>query len=80
MWLKDFLPGDVNGIRIMSYGYNCSHDDETIGIDFLDHRKNLLETLANARPSTLVCMLLDPAVTYPSIFAQLPNEIKRSGR
>jgi hypothetical protein len=71
MWLKDFLPGDVNGIRVMSYGYITSQDGETIGINFLDHRRNLLQTLENARRSTPVCILLDSAATYPSIFTRL---------
>jgi hypothetical protein len=69
MWLKDFLPDDVKGIRVMSYGYSSSEDDDTMNIDFLDHRRNLFQTLANARHSTPVC-ISDSAPIYPSISAQ----------
>jgi hypothetical protein len=62
MWLKDFLPYDVKGIRMMSYGYNCSQDEEPAEINFLDHRRNLLQTLENARRSTPVRMLLHQCV------------------
>jgi hypothetical protein len=63
MWLKDFLPYDIKGIRMMSYGYNCSQDEETIEIDFLDHRRHLLQTMANARRSTPV------RIYYISVFS-----------
>jgi hypothetical protein len=72
MWLKDFLPDDIKGVRVMSYGYNSNEYDETIEIDFLDHRRNLLQTLANARRSTPVC-ILDSTSNFPSIFAQRAN-------
>jgi hypothetical protein len=42
MSLKDFLPDDVNGVLIMSYGYNSSLYDETTDGDFLDYRRHLL--------------------------------------
>jgi hypothetical protein len=68
MWLKDFLPNDVEGIRIMSYGYNSNQDEDTIDFDFLDHRRSLLQTLENARRSAPVCIFLDsPAAS--SMFA-----------
>jgi hypothetical protein len=67
MWLKDFLPYDVQGIRIMSYGYNSSQYGGNIDIDILDHRRNLLQTLANALRSTPVCILLDPPAVYSLI-------------
>jgi hypothetical protein len=59
MWLEDFLPHDVKGIRIMTHGYNSSLSDKMIEIDFLDHRRDLLQNFANARRSALVCILLD---------------------
>jgi hypothetical protein len=58
MWLKGFLPYDIKGIRMLSYGYNSSQDEQTVEIDFLDHRRHLLQTLANARHSTPVRILL----------------------
>jgi hypothetical protein len=69
MWLKDFLPDDVKSIRIMSYGYSFSKYDETIDINTLDHRRNLLQTLANARRSTPVCILDSVPFFSPSILA-----------
>jgi hypothetical protein len=66
----DFLPDDVKAIRIMSYGYNSSLSDETMEIDFLDHRRNLLQILSNARRSTPVCIILDTAIIYASISAR----------
>jgi hypothetical protein len=69
MWLKDFLPDDIKGVRVMSYGYDSRQCDDRMDIDFLDHRRNLLQTLANARRSTPVC-ILDSTPICPSIFAQ----------
>jgi hypothetical protein len=54
MWLKDFLPDDVMGTRVMSYGYKSSLSVETIDIDFLDHRRNFLQVLENSRRTTPV--------------------------
>jgi hypothetical protein len=73
MWLKDFLPHDVEGIRVMSYGYNSSLSDGRIEIDVLDHRRHLLQILADARRSTPVCITLDWAAMYLSIFIQWAN-------
>jgi hypothetical protein len=67
MWLKDFLPDDVKGIRIMSYGYSSNEYDETVDMDFLDLRRNFLQTLANARRSTPVCILDSASSVCPSI-------------
>jgi hypothetical protein len=53
MWLKDFLPDDIKGIRIMSYGTNLY--DGKIEVDFLDYRRHLLQMLGNARRSIPVC-------------------------
>jgi hypothetical protein len=62
MWLKDFLPDDVTGIRVMSYGYSSSLSDESIDIDFLDHRRNLLQVLENSRRTTPVSILFEMAL------------------
>ncbi|KAF8542993.1 hypothetical protein BDD12DRAFT_875508 [Trichophaea hybrida] len=40
MWLKDFLPEDIKGIRIMTYGYNSSLT-ENVTDEFLDYRRRL---------------------------------------
>jgi hypothetical protein len=75
MWLKDFRPNDVKGIRIMSYGYNASLYNETTDIDFLNLRKHLLRMLGNARRSTPVCISLDPPAIDPSMFGSWTNTI-----
>jgi hypothetical protein len=82
MWLKDFLPNDVKGVRIMSYGYNSNQFTETNDVGFLGHRKNLLKILANARRSSPVCILLGQPTIYSSskfswwanIFPSKPKE------
>lgn len=57
MWLKDFLPYDVQNIRIMSYGY----DSRLVGhvgeaeIRLLDLQRHFVEQLQNARSSVPVC-------------------------
>jgi hypothetical protein len=73
MWLKDFLPDDVKGIRIMSYGYNASLYNEMIDIKFLDFRRHSLQVLGNARRLTPVCVLLDPPGIYFSMITRWTN-------
>jgi hypothetical protein len=60
--LKDFLPNDVTGIRVMNYGYNSSLSDGSIDIDFLDHRRNFLQVLENSRRTTPVSILFEMAL------------------
>ena len=49
MWLKDFLPRDVKGIRIMSYGYNTNLIGDTVDDVFLDYRRYFIYMLVNLR-------------------------------
>ena len=49
MWLKDFLPRDVKGIRVMSYGYNSNLVGDTVKDRFLEYRKRFIHSLLNAR-------------------------------
>jgi hypothetical protein len=51
MWLKDLLPKDVDGIRIMSYGYNANIVGATVDDGFIDYRRHFVQTLANSRRS-----------------------------
>jgi len=51
MWLKDFLPRDVKGIRIMSYGYNTNLVGNTVDDRFLDYRRHFIQMLENSRSS-----------------------------
>jgi len=54
MWLKDFLPRDVKGIRIMSYGYNTNLIADTVDDVFLDYRRHFIHMLVNSRNSAKV--------------------------
>jgi hypothetical protein len=54
MWLRDFLPRDVKGIRIMSYGYNTNLVGHTVDDQFLDYRKQFIHMLRNSRNSAEV--------------------------
>ena len=50
MWLQDFLPKDIKGIKIMTYGYNT----ELVGANtgrLLDHRRDLIQQIESARIS-----------------------------
>ena len=54
MWLKDFLPRDVKGIRVMSYGYNSNLVGDTVDDGFLDYRRHFIHMLMNSRSSAEV--------------------------
>jgi hypothetical protein len=54
MWLKDFLPRDVKGIRIMSYGYNSNLVGHTVDDIFLDYKRHFIHMLVNSRSSAEV--------------------------
>jgi hypothetical protein len=54
MWLKDFLPRDVKGIRIMSYGYNSNLFAHSVDDGFLDYRRHFIHMLVNSRRSAEV--------------------------
>jgi hypothetical protein len=57
MWLQEFLPNDIKGIRIMTYGYNT----ELVGANtgrLLDHRRDLVEQIQSARGSPEVVTLV----------------------
>jgi hypothetical protein len=61
MWLKDLLPRDVKGIRIMSYGYNTNLVGYTVDDVFLDYRRDFIHMLVNSRSSAEVCKPLSSA-------------------
>jgi hypothetical protein len=55
MWLKDFLPHDVQNIRIMSYGYDSSLlGDGKADNRLLDHQRLFIQDIENARSSVKV--------------------------
>ncbi|KAF8533704.1 hypothetical protein BDD12DRAFT_759569, partial [Trichophaea hybrida] len=49
MWLQDFLPLDVENIRIMTYGYDTNLGSSSDNCAILDYKKNLVQQLENAR-------------------------------
>jgi len=57
MWLKDFLPKDVQGFRIMTYGYNSNLVGDVVKDGFLDRRRHFINTLYNARMGAEVLVL-----------------------
>jgi len=50
MWLQDFLPNNIKGIRIMTYGYNTELTGANPG-RILDHRRDLIQQIESARIS-----------------------------
>ena len=48
-WLKDFLPLDVTGSRVMSFGYNAKAAFGNSTADIMDHAKDLLSSLIDER-------------------------------
>jgi hypothetical protein len=57
MWLQDFLPNNINGIRVMTYGYNT----ELVGANtgrLLDHRRDLIQQIQSARRSLKVVTVI----------------------
>jgi hypothetical protein len=49
MWLKDFLPHDVEKIRILSYGYDSNLIGHTTGSRLIDYQRHFIQQLENAR-------------------------------
>ena len=58
MWLQDFLPNNVKGIRIMTYGYNTELVDANTTTRLLDHRRDLIEEMRSARSSQEVVIVV----------------------
>lgn len=48
-WLKDFLPLDVVGARVMTFGYNADVAFGNTTADINDHAKGLLSSLIDKR-------------------------------
>ncbi|KAH0544281.1 hypothetical protein FGG08_001544 [Glutinoglossum americanum] len=60
-WLKDFLPLDVPGVRIMTFGYNATAAFGNSISDFKDHAIDLLGSLVDKRQK-------DDEVQRPLVF------------
>ncbi|KAF8248450.1 hypothetical protein K440DRAFT_254380 [Wilcoxina mikolae CBS 423.85] len=52
MWLKDFVPQEVKGVRIMTFGYNSKLIGNTVDNQFLDYRSRFVQMLLSARRTT----------------------------
>ena len=50
-WLKDFLPLDVPGARIFTFGYNADLAFGNTTASIIDHAKDLLSSLIDERES-----------------------------
>lgn len=49
MWLMDFRPFDIKGIRVMLYGYDTSLERSTGGYSVLDHSRVFMEGILHVR-------------------------------
>ena len=49
LWLQDFLPQDIQNIRVMSFGYNANAAFGNTTADITDHAKGLLSFLIDKR-------------------------------
>jgi len=61
LWLQDFLPQDVQNIRVMSFGYNASAAFGNTTATIIDHAKDLLTCLVDKREE-------EDEITRPIIF------------
>lgn len=48
-WLRDYLPLDVSGARVLSFGYNADAAFGNTTADIIDHAKDLLSSLIDKR-------------------------------
>jgi hypothetical protein len=64
MWLRDFLPRDVRGVRIMSYGYNSNLVGHTVDDVFLDYKRHFIHMLVNSRSSAEVRRTLSSSSSW----------------
>lgn len=58
MWLRDFLPEYVPGLRIMTYGYDSSLINPNT-YSLADYRRNFIECLQEARRDCPVCGVIE---------------------
>jgi hypothetical protein len=49
MWLRDYLPADIPGIRIMIYGYPSKLEKSSSRARLIDYTIQFLQTLQGAR-------------------------------
>ena len=51
MWLRDYLPADILGIRVMIYGYPSKLEKSNSRARLIDYTIQLLQVLQSARHS-----------------------------
>jgi hypothetical protein len=54
MWLRDYLPADISGIRVMIYGYSSKLEESTSHARLIDYTIPFLQILQGARHSQRV--------------------------
>jgi len=59
-WLKDFLPLDLVGARVMTFGYNADVAFGNTTADINDHAKDLLSSLIDKREEDEVSCSCSP--------------------
>lgn len=50
-WLRDYLPADIEGARVMTYGYNADFAFGNTVADVMDFAKDLLNSVIDERES-----------------------------
>lgn len=69
MWLKDFLPEDVQNVRILTYGYESRLDKTTTMSRLLDYRRAFLREVVDSRGSVEVLPRLSEGIMEkPGLF------------
>ena len=63
MWLQEFLPDNIRGIRIMTYGYNTELVGTSTGRLLLDHRRDLVQQIESVRGSQEVVTMIGLFIT-----------------
>jgi hypothetical protein len=56
-WLRDYLPLDITGARVLSFGYNADAAFGNTTADVIDHAKDLLSSLIDKREEDDVSLL-----------------------
>lgn len=54
LWLRDFLPKDLRGARVMTFGYNATPAFENSVAGIKDHARGLLGALSEKRERNFV--------------------------
>ncbi|RSL78522.1 hypothetical protein CDV31_017262, partial [Fusarium ambrosium] len=90
VWLRDFVPDDVRGIRVSLYGYDTSllnseskDSIEDLGIRFLEVLKDFLRNTENPRPMIFIGYSLEGLLIKEALveaWKKLDNPQKKAVR